>query len=98
MDKLKTEQLLEQFPFRLKRFVRVWRIVWQGTARTGDAVHRSSGVTPQNIAKPNPSGRDILLPRSVKDLARSTATHGDPFLAGQKNAYGKTFQSKRKLL
>jgi len=38
------------------------------------------------------------MPRSVKDLDRSTATLGDPFLAGQKNASGKTFQAKRKLL
>jgi hypothetical protein len=72
--------------------------VWQGTARKDDAGHRSSDVTPQNIAKQNPAGRDILLPRSVKDLDRSTATLGDPFLAGQKNDSGKTVQSKRKLL
>jgi hypothetical protein len=82
----------------LHRFVRVWRIVWQHTARKDDAGHRSSGVTQQNIAKPNPAGRDILLPRSVKVLGPSTATLDDPFLAGQKNDSGKTVQSKRKLL
>jgi len=54
-----------------------------------NAGHRSSVVTRQNIAKPNPAGREILLPRGVKDLDRSTASHGDPFLAGQKNASSK---------
>jgi len=63
-----------------------------------DAGHRSSGVTLQNIAKPNPAGREILLPRGVKDLDHSTASHGDPFLAGQKNAPSKPFQSRRKRL
>ena len=63
-----------------------------------DVVHRSSGVTTRNTAKPNPLGRSIPLPRSVKDLDRSPATLCDPILAGQRNALGKMVKAHRNRL
>jgi hypothetical protein len=42
-------------------FVGVWRTVWHGTARKGDAGHRLRDVTPPKAAKIKPFGPGYLL-------------------------------------